>query len=100
MKTNGINSSSIHSGQARASTLAQQAMEDAVRQFSDNDNEDSDYSRAQRDYETRRLASRQEGILRGLRHNVELKAQAEIRRHGGFQLDMFRDNQTGLDVAA
>ncbi len=54
---------------------------------------------------TRRFAEvarkdRSEGQLRGLIHNQTLHANAHIARHGGFQMDMFADNETGLDLPA
>lgn len=38
------------------------------------------------------------GPLRHIKHNQELKAQKEIRIHGGHQWDFFKDKATGLDL--
>ena len=37
----------------------------------------------------------EDGITRHLKHNVNLKAEKHIRIHGGYQWDLFRDNDTG-----
>ena len=37
----------------------------------------------------------EDGRRRHLKHNLELKAQKHIRIHGGFQWDLFRENDTG-----
>jgi hypothetical protein len=36
-----------------------------------------------------------DGKTRHLMHNVELKAQRHIREYGGYQWDLFQDNDTG-----
>lgn len=36
----------------------------------------------------------QSGLERHLKHNVELKAQKHIREYGGYQWDLFQDNET------
>ena len=41
---------------------------------------------------------REENITRHLKHNLDLKAEKHIRVHGGFQWDLFRDNETGRDL--
>jgi len=38
------------------------------------------------------------GMIRHLKHNLDLKAEKHIRVHGGYQWDLFRDKDTGLDL--
>jgi len=37
-------------------------------------------------------------MIRHLKHNLDLKAEKHIRVHGGYQWDLFRDKDTGLDL--
>ena len=34
------------------------------------------------------------GMIRHLKHNLDLKAEKHIRVHGGYQWDLFQDNET------
>lgn len=79
----------------RVRGLAHAAMERAA---ADNDGDSSSYRAAQEQARTRRDEIREENITRHLKHNLDLKAEKHIRIHGGFQWDLFRDNETGRDL--
>ena len=79
----------------RARSLAHTAMERAA---AENDGDSSSYRAAQEQARTRREEIREENITRHLKHNLDLKAEKHIRIHGGFQWDLFRDNETGEDL--
>ena len=79
----------------RVRSLAHAAMESAA---ADNDGEASSYRAAQEQARARREEIREENITRHLKHNLDLKAEKHIRIHGGFQWDLFRDNETGRDL--
>lgn len=87
----------IRTGMTRARSLAQTAMNAAPVAPGDTE---SDYAKSQRLYAQRVQENREQGILRGLRHNQGLRVAAQIRRHGGFQMDLFADNDTGQLHAA
>lgn len=40
----------------------------------------------------------EDGPTRHLKHNVNLKAEKQIRIHGGYQWDLFRDKETNRDL--
>lgn len=79
----------------RVRDLAHAAMEHAA---ADNDGEPSSYRAAQEQARIRREEIREENITRHLKHNLDLKAEKHIRVHGGYQWDLFRDNETGRDL--
>ena len=79
----------------RARTLAHDAMQRATTEESD---EHSSYALARAEAERRKEEIREENITRHLKHNLDLKAEKHIRIHGGFQWDLFRDNETGRDL--
>ena len=81
---------------ARAKGLATSAANRmaAVIASADNDNGAhgpalSDYQRARLSYEASRQANRLNGLARAAAHNQNLHEQAAIRRHGGYQIEMF-----------
>ena len=49
----------------------------------------SDNQRANIAYEEARKANRAAGLAKAAAHNQGLREQAEIRRHGGYQIEMF-----------
>ena len=79
----------------RARALAHDAMQRAETEKS---NAISSYESASRKNSRRREEIREENITRHLKHNLDLKAEKHIRIHGGFQWDLFRDNETGRDL--
>lgn len=49
----------------------------------------SDFRRERLNYEAMRQANRAAGLAKSAAHNQGLREQAAIRRHGGYQIDMF-----------
>ena len=89
--TDGQDQSTTHANpMGRARELARSAMESAATETT------SGTANAQTGQKDER--QRDENITRHLKHNLDLKAEKHIRIHGGFQWDLFRDNETGQDL--
>lgn len=81
---------------ARATKLAEKAANNAALRTASADNDNkiygptlSDYQRARLQYEAARQANRADGLARAAAHNQNLHEHAAMRRHGGYQMEMF-----------